>query len=319
MGNRSVKRLKWYLLAGSLLIAGALALVEFYFARPTGTGPAGPAVPATAFTSPWSQRRVELVGIGDSVTAGLGAASPSHSYFARLLRNPSDEYPDMQGKSLSAVLPNIFHENLAVSGTTSMQHAETIQNRLTPREEEVFGLVVMTTGGNDLIHWYGRQAPRQCAMYGATLAEAEPWIANFEERLLRMLDDITSKFPGGCEIYLANIYDPTDGVGDAISIMLSPWKDGLAIHARYNQVITDAAAARAHVHLVPMYETFLGHGSHCRQRWRATYDSEDPHYWYFHNIEDPNDRGYDAIRRVFLNTILENSSLPNAEQPVRGA
>ena len=27
---------------------------------------------------------------------------------------------------------------------------------------------------------------------------------------------------------------------------------------------------------------------------------EDPYHWYFHNIEDPNPRGYDAIRRLFL-------------------
>jgi len=31
-----------------------------------------------------------------------------------------------------------------------------------------------------------------------------------------------------------------------------------------------------------------------------TYDSDDPYYWYGSNLEDPNDRGYDAIRRLFL-------------------
>lgn len=25
-----------------------------------------------------------------------------------------------------------------------------------------------------------------------------------------------------------------------------------------------------------------------------------PHYWYYVNLEDPNERGYDAIRRMFL-------------------
>ena len=64
-----------------------------------------------------------------------------------------------------------------------------------------------------------------------------------------------------------------------------------------NQIIHDACQARENVHLVPLYETFLGHGSHCRQFWRATYRSDDPHFWFYTNIEDPNDRGYDAIRR----------------------
>ena len=33
------------------------------------------------------------------------------------------------------------------------------------------------------------------------------------------------------------------------------------------------------------------------------YRADDPHYWYYANIEDPNERGYDAIRRIFLNEI----------------
>ena len=142
-------------------------------------------------------------------------------------------------------------------------------------------------------------------MYGATLAEAEPWIANFEQRLGRMLDMLDERFPGGCAIFLADIYDPTDGVGDAPSVFLPPWPAGLAIHARYNEILHRAAAERENVYAVPMHAAFLGHGSHCRQFWRRTYRAEDPYYWYFENIEDPNDRGYDAIRRVFLNTIVE--------------
>lgn len=167
----------------------------------------------------------------------------------------------------------------------------------------------MTSGGNDLIHSYGRAAPRECAMYGATLAEAEPWIKAFRLRLDEMLDKIEAKFPGGCEIYLADIYDPTDGVGDAPSVFLPDWPDALAIHGEYNEAIRKVIAKRDNVHLVPLHETFLGHGSHCRQFWRATYVAEDPYYWFYSNIEDPNDRGYDAIRRVFLNTIAEQTSL----------
>jgi hypothetical protein len=146
-------------------------------------------------------------------------------------------------------------------------------------------------------------------MYGATLKQAEPWIDGFRQRLNQMLDLVAERFPGGCEIYLADIYDPTDGAGDAPSVFLPHWPDGLAIHARYNRVIAECAEARSHVHTVPLHATFLGHGSHCRQFWRSTYDRGDPFYWYFHNIEDPNDRGYDAIRRVFLNAIVAQTAL----------
>jgi lysophospholipase L1-like esterase len=313
-------RLLLILFVGLLLCGAGWAYVELFLRRPVGIGPAGPAVPLQPFEQTWTDRRVLLLGIGDSMTAGLGASRPERSYFNRLVANPSSEFVGMRGRCLSAVLPNLEHENLAVSGTTSIYHAQLIRDDLPTYDPDVFGLVVMTTGGNDLIHNYGRTSPREGAMYGATLEQAQPWIENFERRLAEMLDLLGEPFPGGCEIFVGNIYDPTDGVGDAPSVYLPHWPDGLAIHTAYNEVIQRAACGRPNVHVVPIYEAFLGHGSHCRQFWRPTYDASDPHYWYFSNIEDPNDRGYDALRRLFLNRIVANSALvpTEAETPESG-
>jgi lysophospholipase L1-like esterase len=294
------RRLLVWLALGGVLFGSALAYRELWLARPVGEGPAGPQVPAEPFHDVWTDRPVLLLGVGDSITAGLGAASVDHSYFARLFANPPDEFPSMQGICLSAVLPNLRAQNLAVSGSTSMSHLQVLQQRLEVQDAETFGIVVMTTGGNDLIHNYGRTPPREGAMYGATLAQAQPWIDAFEKRLQAMLDLLDNRFPGGCLIFLADIYDPTDGVGDAPSVYLPHWADGLAVHRAYNAVIHRCAQQRANVHVVPLHEAFLGHGSHCRQFWRATYRADDPHYWFYDNIEDPNDRGYDAIRRLFL-------------------
>ena len=61
------------------------------------------------------------------------------------------------------------------------------------------------------------------------------------------------------------------------------------------------------VRVVPMHDVFLGHGIHCRKIWAAHYHFDDPHYWYAPNLEDPNERGYDAIRRVFLNEIVKEA------------
>ncbi len=307
--SRSHRRLKLIIAIGVLLVVGSVFYVRYFVSRPIGSGPAGPSVDAALFDQIWTDRRVRLIGIGDSVTAGLGAKSRDHSYFKRLIQNPSDEFEGMLGKCLSAVIPNLEYENFAQSGSTSEQHLEVVREKLTLQGTDVFGLVVMTTGGNDLIHSYGRLPPKECAMYGATLAEAAPWIESFERRLNSILDTVVSQFPGGCEIYLADIYDPTDGVGDAPSVYLPHWPDGLAIHSEYNRVINECAKSRQNVHVVPLYEAFLGHGSHCRQFWSSTYDPSDPHYWYYENIEDPNDRGYDAIRRVYLNAIAQNSDL----------
>lgn len=285
--------------AGVVLFLAVAAIREFWLSRPIGEGPAGPAVPAEPFQAAWTDRPVLLLGVGDSVTAGFGA-SPGLSYFERLARNPTAEFPDMQGISLGSALPNLRVLNIARSGTNSLQHVDLIRDRLPVQEADTFGLVVATTGGNDLIHWYGRSKPREGAMYGAVLAQAQPWIDNFERRLVDMLDLIDERFPGGCLVFLADIYDPTDGVGDAALAGLPSWPEGLQVHAAYQRAIQRCAERRPNVRLVPMHQEFLGHGIHCRQFWRSFYRAEDPHYWYYFNLEDPNDRGYDAIRRLFL-------------------
>jgi lysophospholipase L1-like esterase len=208
----------------------------------------------------------------------------------------------MKGVCLRSVFPSLKEVNLSVSGTTSMEHLESQLARLEKADSETLGLVVMTTGGNDLIHDYGHSAPREGAMYGATIEQAKPWINNFEKRLDSMMALIRSRFPGGCQIFISTIFDPTDGVGDIerAGHRLPPWKDGEAILTEYNRAIERVSRSRTDVHLVNSHDAFLGHGIHCAEKGRDHYRSEDPHYWYFDNLEDPNDRGYDAIRRLFL-------------------
>jgi lysophospholipase L1-like esterase len=291
---------------GGAMILLAAGYVHFYLYLPTGRGSAGPAVEREPFRKAWSDRRFALVGLGDSVTAGFGATK-GRSYFDRLKSNPADEFPEMAGTSLAAVLPNLQATNLAVSGSNSLQHLGHIRERLSRHDDDVFGLVVMTTGGNDLIHWYGTTPPREGAMYGATLEQAQPWIDSYERRLDEIFFAIQERFPGGCAIFVGDIYDPSDGIGDPESTWALPrWPDCLKIVDAYNATLRRAASKHPAVHVVPVHDEFLGHGIHCRQFWRSHYDWSDPHYWYFENIEDPNDRGYDALRRVFLREIVRN-------------
>jgi lysophospholipase L1-like esterase len=247
-----------------------------------------------------------LLGVGDSVTAGFGAGEP-YSYFNRLVRNPDDEFDDMRGICLSAVLPNLSEKNMAVSDSNSLGHLETVREQLRVQDSDTFGLIVITTGGNDIIHMYGRSPPHEGAMYGATLDQARPWIENFESRLNQMVELLEARFPGGCKIFLANIYDPTDGAGNAQSAGLPAWSDGSAIHQAYNDVIRRCAERHPSVHVVPMHEAFLGHGINCTKPWRSHYRRDDPHYWYYDNLVDPNSRGHDAIRRLFLIEIAKNA------------
>lgn len=281
----------------SLVVAGYLGYLCYHF--PEGSGPAGPAVARESFQSPWTQRQVLLLGIGDSVTAGFGATK-GHSYFDRLTKNPPDEFEDMQGRCLAAVIPNLSARNLAMSGSNSIQHLKYQVERLETQPASVFGVVVMTSGGNDIIHPYGREPASEGAMYGASLEQARPWIANFGQRLETMLAEIEKKFPGGCEVFLADIYDPTDGKGVPWIAPYPAWNDEPKILQQYNEAICKVCSQHANVHRVPMHDAFLGHGLCCSRFWESCYHRDDPNVWYCYNIEDPTERGYDAIRRLFL-------------------
>lgn len=292
--------LKCFIIAVIAIAVVFAGILYFNVYLPHGSGPAGPDVPREPFECVWSNRQVLLLGIGDSITDGFGATG-GYSYFDRLCNNPPGDCEDMLGKNLSAVFPGLKAKNIAVSGSTSLDHLKQAKG-LEPQASDVLGIVVVTTGGNDLIHNYGRTPPKEGAMYGATLEEAELWINSFESRLEEMVLEINRKFPGGCYIFLANIYDPSDGTGksNALFTGLPAWPDGLAILKAYNEIILKCADKYDFVRLVDIHKHFLGHSIYCRRFWNRNYRWSDPTYWYHLNIEDPSDRGYDAIRRLFL-------------------
>jgi hypothetical protein len=303
--NRS---LRWYSFrwqTGLILCVAFLAAWYFLLGRfkhSTGSGPAGPPVAIKSFQKAWSTNQFVLIGVGDSVTAGFGATH-KRSYFDLLLQNDDVVYPDIKGCDLLHVLPNLRFLNLSVSYTVSEEHLKDQVPRIRLYPPNIRGIVVITTGGNDLIHDYGRSAPRDGAMYGCTYEQALQWKENFRARLKAILEGVIAKFPGGCVVFLANIYDPTDGVGDIqdANLVLPAWPDGLKVLALFNEIVAETCRSYTNVHLVDFHAAFLGHGIHCSDRRNVYYCKDDPHYWYFENLEDPNDRGYDAIRRLFLN------------------
>ena len=290
-------------------VLAALAASHWLASRrvpPMGSGPAGPAVPAEPFERVWHDGEVALLGLGDSITRGF-AASPGRSYFTLLVQNADDAIPDMRGRVLPRVFPRLHAQNLSVDYSTSVDHVQRQVPQIPEFGPQVRGVVVLTSGGNDLIHPYGRKPPSDGELYGCTLEQAVQWQVTFKRRLRGIVEGINAKFPGGCEIFLANIYDPTDGVGDIenTNVPLPRWPDGANVLALWNRTIAEVCDAYGNVHLVDIHALFLGHGIHCRDQGNPHYRTDDPHYWYFDNLEDPNDRGYDAIRRAFLLKMID--------------
>jgi hypothetical protein len=307
--SNSQKSNRWFNLAKSIIIillvviiiAGGIVYFNVYL--PQVKGPAGPEVPAEPFKHIWSEKKVLLLGIGDDITDG-SSVREGFSYFQRLVRNPSGDSPDMTGKNLSKVFPNLTTTNTASSWSTSINHLEGLSMaQINP--QDVYGIAVITTGLNELLHSYGKEPPQERAMYGATIEQASPWIDNFQNRLNEMIKFIGYIFPSGCQIFIANIYDPTDGNGFTNNwITKAPaWPDGLAILEAYNQIIQDCAVKYDNVHVVDIHKTFLGHGIHFSKYGL----SKDRSCWYQARAADPsaNERGHDAIRRLFLNEMIK--------------
>lgn len=288
-------------------LAGGLFWFYRHYTPAMGHGPAGPSVPAEPFGRTWGEGDVLLLGMGDSVVTGFGADA-GFGFFDRLAGLPPGDESDMEGKCLRRVFPKLRILNLAENSTSSGDHLRGQISYLPPQPATTRGIVVLSTGGIDLIHDYGSSPPRDEALYGAIWADGQRYAANFRTRLEKLLEAISARFPGGCDIFIATIFDPTDGVGDIertnpvlrLIKPLPPWPDGLKVHAEFNRHIREAAAARPNVHVVDVHGTLLGHGLHCRDKRGPHYHAEDPTYWYFVNLEDPNRRGYDAIRRAFL-------------------
>lgn len=256
---------------------------------------------------------VHLVGYGDSVTAGY-CASNGRSYFQLLVRNLDAVYPAQAGKDLERHFTTVTADNLAVSGATSCdlaaRRAELVNHLRRTPVTAAQTVVVITLGGNDLIHDYGCLNPHECAAYCSTLAQATPWAQAFRQRMIDLIRVFQAELPGKVHVFLANIYDPTDGVGDIerASILLPPWPEGLQIVALYNQTLAEVAADTG-AHLVDMRRAMLGHGIHYTDTSNPYYDPADPTYWYCSNLEDPNDRGYHAIRRAFWDSIATELGL----------
>ena len=308
-------QVKWYRLRWRvvLMMAAVVLLSVGYVGwriynvvrvRPMGTGSAGPTIATEPFERPWHDGPVVLVGLGDSITRGLGAGK-EHTYFNLLLHNDDAMYPDMTGRELTRVFELMETDNYAQDYTVSQQHIDGQLVRIPQYDPNVRGVIVLTSGGNDLIHDYGRTPPTDGAMYGCTYKQATVWCENLKGRLDTLLLGLMDKFPGGCDIFFANVYDPTDGAGDPETMWLPRWPDCSEVLVLANSKIAELCDKYPNVHLVNIHSEFMGHGIHCDEFWRSYYRKDDPHFWYYYNLEDPNRRGFDAIRRLFLQEMIK--------------
>jgi hypothetical protein len=250
-----------------------------------------------------------VIYLGDSITAGYGVTS-GEPYRDLLWANDSGMWPDYDSVDLTSSYPDL-NELIDVSvpgATTDTLVAGQLPDLSARLGDSVSGetIVVLTIGGNDL----------QAAIL-TLLASSDPDAAAAElidgvrdnmDTIVDYFDD-SARFPDGAYVYIANVYDPTDGVGQAGSCFF-----GLDLSAYWgyftdaNNEIRDFAETRG-VGMIYMAGHFMGHGMNYTDESLDHYDADDNTGWFASDCIHPNDRGHHEVRRLFWHTI-DGSPLP---------
>jgi lysophospholipase L1-like esterase len=250
--------------------------------------PGGPSLPPEYDDAPAER----LIFLGDSITAGEGAPA-GRAYRTLLIHNDDARWPEFVGLDLTTAWPDLG-EILDVSrgGHTSRN---LVEQQLTSLDEQLDGPVdgatvsVLTIGGNDM----------QIAL-AAFLAQGEEasrervdiFLANLELAVDTLTDP--ERFPDGARVYLANVYEPTDGEGQHEACFAGlDLTDMLLLLEEANLGIRALAKDRG-VAMIDLRSRFLGHGF-----WSGDEGFGDDDRWFRDDCIHPNERGHHEIRSMF--------------------
>ena len=241
---------------------------------------------------------VRLIVLGDSISAGVGSSNRSLAYFRLLEDNADATYASEVETDLTSLFGHeveLVNEAIGGATSTTMRSGQVpnLRNRL---GGPVAGhsVVVITIGGNDLTTGFAAGADLQ----GDYLDQV---IANIRD-VIEFLQD-PELFPDGTSIFLANVYDPGDGVGQTPScfggVSLQAASDALPVWARrYDDLAYDY-----NIGIVDALGAFRGHGFYYNDPSNEHYDAADPTLWFESDCIHPNDRGHNELRRVFFEAI----------------
>ena len=157
-------------------------------------------------------------------------------------------------------------------------------------------LVVMTAGGNDL---------QSVLMNPSGVEERlEKTVDNWRKIAEYFLDK--ERFPDGSTVLMANVYEPTDAVGQVGNCFYGLNISSLlpSLHEANTQL--RGLAEELGFSALDMRGTFLGHGFHHSDPNTPHYNADDPSLWMANSCTHPNPRGHHEIRTLFWRAIDGN-------------
>jgi hypothetical protein len=247
-----------------------------------------------------------VVFVGDSITAGTGATNRNLPYTKLLRENDDDTWPTATELDFTGIYgeePEVIDEALGGATTASL-----VTKQL-PHVTEALGdtvsgvtAVVVTIAGNDV------QA--LIAQPSKTEETAEKIVANLSDFYDYFEDPV--RFPDGSVIFLANVYEPSDGVGQYDDCFYGLNLVEVLESLDYINEATLAQAKERNVAWIDMRGHFLGHGFYAEDTENPYHHPDDPSVWFDDDCIHPNDRGHHEIRRLMWYA-LAGESFPGDE------
>ena len=236
-----------------------------------------------------------VIFLGDSITAGAGAQNADKKY-ASLLVNNTDDWPEWDGIDLATRYPGIevvdVSQGGSWTGTVLNEQIGRFEDQLTlPFEGEA--LVVITVGGNDL----------QSVLLNPSGVDEriEKTVGNWREMAEYFLD--AQRFPDGSTVLMANVYEPTDAVGQVGNCFYGLNISSLMPHLHNANTQLRGLSEEVGFSALDMRGTFLGHGFNYNDPTTAYYNKDDPSLWLANDCVHPNPRGHHEIRAMFWRAI----------------
>jgi lysophospholipase L1-like esterase len=232
-----------------------------------------------------------VVFLGDSITAGFGIDNPANTYPSLLVENADARWPEFAGDDLTtrygapevidvsqsgAEVPNVLEQQIP-----ALDAALAADGNAGPT------LVFVTIGGNDLLG----ALPNIAGL-------ADQIAGDIEDMALELTDP--GRFPDGSLLLVTNIYEPTDGEGQADECFLGLDVSALEPVLDETNGNTRALAEELGFAWVDLRGHFTGHGWNHDDESIAAYHPDDPSRWLQSDCIHPNARGHHEIRRLFL-------------------
>jgi len=247
----------------------------------------------TGGTTPVSPEYKSYVILGDSIS-DKGGVGPF--FYNILATNDNAAYPQWQGKDLKTRYgQDLMVVSTSKGGAVSKDVLGQVQKLPATLPGPV--AVTITIGGNDM------QSHIINILNGNDQPDRDAFRANIKAALTELTKP--GRFGAGVEVHVfqADIYDPTDGVGDFKSCPFPlnqvPKQPSDGYFTNWNAVANDEVPKYGVSLVEPLHKTFTGHGV-------VTPATN----WFHTDCIHPNKIGHNQIRAMFW-TAITGEAAPN--------